>query len=234
MKIGLVLLSFNEVNGLQFYLPQISEICRRNNLQNCFAVDGGSTDGSIELYEKYEFPYYIQEKKGRGEAFKLAFINSDDDALIFFSPDGNEDINDISKFCSHLKEGANIVIASRMMKGAKNEEDDQLLKWRKWANQSFTLAANIIWNRRGPYITDTINGYRAFPREVWDKLNISASDYAIEYQSTIRAFKRKLSIVEFPTKEGERIGGESYAESLPTGIRFLKLLTEEISVSNNF
>jgi glycosyltransferase involved in cell wall biosynthesis len=234
VNIGLVFLSYNEVDGLQFYLPRLSEICRQNEIQNVFAVDGGSSDGSIELYEKYRLPYYIQEKRGRGEAFKLAFANSNDDALIFFSPDGNEDINDITQFCFHLRDETDIVIASRMMKESKNEEDDQFFRWRKWANQSFTFVANMLWNWRGPYITDSINGFRAFRRGAWDQLNISASDYSIEYQSTIRAFKRKLKIVEFPTKEGKRIGGESYAKSLPTGIRFIKLLAGEILIFNKF
>jgi glycosyltransferase involved in cell wall biosynthesis len=234
VNIGLVLLSYNEVEGLQVYLPILSEICRQNQIINVFAVDGGSTDGTIGLYDKYQVPYFIQQTKGRGQAFKLAFVNSQDDALIFFSPDGNEDIKDISRFCDHLKENVDIVIASRMMKESKNEEDDQLFRWRKWANQTFTLAANVLWNRSGTYITDTINGYRAFSREAWDLLNISADDFAIEYQSTIRAFKLKLNIVEFPTKEGKRIGGESYAKSLPTGIRFLRLLIEEILIFNKF
>jgi len=107
-------------------------------------------------------------------------------------------------------------------------------KWRKWANQTFTFLANSLWNRNNPFVTDSINGYRAFRRSAWKKLNISASDYTIEYQSTIRAMKRKLSIAEFPTIEGQRIGGESYAKSIPTGLRFLKLLFKEIAIGTKF
>ena len=46
-------------------------------------------------------------------------------------------------------EGADVVIASRMMKGAVNEEDRQLLRFRKWANNAFNLLANLFFRRSG-------------------------------------------------------------------------------------
>ncbi|OGW95544.1 MAG: hypothetical protein A2Y04_02105 [Omnitrophica WOR_2 bacterium GWC2_45_7] len=233
MKIGFVILSFNEVDGLTHYLPSIARMVNETPL-NIFAVDGGSKDGSVQLYQKYKIPYYIQEKKGRGEAFKLAFEKCADDALIFFSPDGNEDIADVPKFCARLSEGADMIIASRMRKGAQNEEDHLIFKWRKWVNQTFTLIANILWNRSGRYVTDSINGFRAIRRDAWAKLRMTAGDYTVEYQSTIRAFKLHLKIMEFPTIERQRLGGESNAKSLPTGIRFLKLLLQEIRLGKNF
>ena len=39
-----------------------------------------------------------------------------------------------------------------------------------------------------------------------------------------------MKIVEIPTIEGRRIGGESYAKSIPTGIRFIFCLIKEIFV----
>jgi hypothetical protein len=234
MEIALVVLSFNEIDGLKHHLPLLPGLCRENGIKKFFAVDGGSKDGSLELYGRYNIPALIQDKKGRGEAFKLAFARSQEEALIFFSPDGNEDIKALANFCRLLQGGADMVIASRMMPGARNEEDDQILRWRKWVNQAFTFLANLLWNRKGPYITDTINGFRAIKRRAWEVLRVSAGDYAVEYQSTIHAFKRKLKIAEFPTIEGQRIGGESNAKSFPTGMRFLKLLASEIVKGKSF
>ncbi len=234
MDIDLVILSFNEAAGLNVHLPQMAGVCRQNGIKNCFAVDPGSTDGSLELYRTYGIPFIIQEKRGRGEAFKLAFERSSADALIFFSPDGNEDLGDIPAFCRNLEQGADMVIASRMMKGARNEEDGQLLRCRKWVNQIFTLCANLLWNRGGRYITDTINGFRAVRRPAWTTLQVSAGDFTVEYQSTIHAFKRRLRVVEFPTCEGPRIGGESNARSWPTGVRFVRLLLREILAGRQF
>jgi len=234
MTIDLIILTYNEIEGLKYFLPSIPPRCRNSGLAGYWGVDGGSSDGSLELYRQYGIRYVVQEKRGRGEAFLQAFRESKADALIFFSPDGNEDLDDLPLFVEALRQGADMVIASRMMKGARNEEDDQIFRWRKWVNQLFTLAANLLWNRNGRYITDTINGFRAIRREAWDAMRINASDYTVEYQSTIHSLKLKLKVVEFPTREGKRIGGESYAKSLPTGIKFLRLLWEEMIAGPHF
>ena len=47
---------------------------------------------------------------------------------------------------------------------------------RKWANNIFNFA-NLAFRRKGLYITDSINGYRAITRETVDKLKLDASGY---------------------------------------------------------
>lgn len=229
MKLTLVVLTWNEIDGLTALWDKIPF----DSVDEAFAVDGGSTDGSLEFYEQKGFRVLEQVSKGRGEAFRLAFEQASGDALLFFSPDGNEDPADIPRFRPFLEAGADMVIASRMMKGAHNEEDDAVFRWRKWANNAFNLGANITWNRRRGdgskrFISDTINGYRAITKDAWRKLLPDGPGYTIEYQTSIRAMKLGLDVVEFPTREGARIGGESYARSIPTGLKFIKLYTSEL------
>ena len=83
------------------------------------------------------------------------------DAYLFFSPDGNEDIADIAKFRPLLEAGADLVIASRMCAGAVNEEDGHWFRPRKAANMAFNFLANSAFRKKGPYVTDSINGFRA-------------------------------------------------------------------------
>jgi glycosyltransferase involved in cell wall biosynthesis len=190
-------------------------------------IDGGSTDGTIEYFETRNIPVYTQKNRGRGDAFLKAFTDIESDAYIFYSPDGNEAVADLGQFRERLTRGADIVIASRMMEGAVNEEDGDILRWRKWANKAFTLLANLGFRRKGPYITDTINGYRAISRQAVNKLKLDAVDYTIEFQMTLRALKAGMVIVEFPTHEGERIAGETGAPSIPTGLHFIRCMTRE-------
>ncbi len=191
------------------------------------AIDGSSKDGTVEYLHGQGIPVLRQSRRGRGDAFLQAFEHIDSDAYIFFSPDGNEDPADLKRFKPLLEQGADLVIASRMMKGARNEEDGQLLRWRKWANNAFTLIINLLFRRQGPYVTDTINGYRAIRRTTAASLRLDSIDYTIEFQMSIRALKAKLNIVEFPTQEGARIAGATGAPSLPTGLLFLKKIYTE-------
>ena len=231
MKTTLVLLTFNEIDGVRYLYEKIPF----DSVDDYFTVDGGSTDGTREFLQDKSVRIVDQDEKGRGEAFRVAFREAENDALIFFSPDGNENPEDIKKFKKFFDEGCDLVIASRMSKGARNEEDDKIFKFRKWANNAFNFLANSIWNRgKSPYVTDCINGFRGITKEAWQKIKPDGSGYTIEYQTTIRALKLGLKIGEFPTIEGERIGGESYASSIPTGVRFLRLLFKEMWIGNKF
>lgn len=230
MKISLVLLTWNELPGLEALFDKIPF----DSVDEAFAVDGGSTDGTLAFYEKHNFRVLQQASKGRGEAFRMAFAQAEGDAILFYSPDGNEDPADIPKFRPLLEAGNDLVIGTRMVKGARNEEDDKLIPLRKWANLSFNWMVNTRWNRSGKYVTDSINGYRAITRKAWEQLSPDGAGYTIEYQSTIRALKLGLKIAEFPTLEGQRIGPEKGSPSIQTGLAFLKLYGKELKIGTDW
>ncbi len=230
MKIALCLLTYNEYECVRKILPSLDT----SEFEEVFAVDGGSTDGTLDIYRQKGVRVVAQHSRGRGEAFRLAENSTDADAIVYFSPDGNENPKDFSKFRPLLERGADIVIASRMMKGAFNEEDVSWWRPRKWVNNLFNLAVNILWNRSGTYITDSINGYRAIRRGLVRKLKQDAMGYTIEYQNTIRVLKGRLKIVEFPTYEGQRVGGSTKAYSFQTGLQFLHCLWKEILKGSKF
>jgi glycosyltransferase involved in cell wall biosynthesis len=202
-----------------------------DEVDEAFVVDFNSTDGTKEFVKKNHLRIIHQLKPGRGEAFRLAAETARGEYLVFFSPDGNENPKDIPKLLNPLKQGNDLIIASRFLPGSRNEEDDQFLKPRAWANQAFTLIANLFW---GGKVSDTINGYRAITKSAFNQLKLDAPGYVIEYQMTIRALKLGLRIAEIPTIEGNRIGGESGAKAMPTGLLFLKFLIRELLIGRNF
>ena len=196
-------------------------------------MDGGSIDGSIEFYKKNNIRFFKQKRKGRGAAIIEAFKITKSDALIFFSPDGNENILDVKKIIKYLKEENDLVIASRMIKGARNEEDDKFFKFRKWANNIFNFLANLFFNKNN-FITDSINGFRGLKKDKFKKLKCDENFYAIEFQMTIRSMKIGYKIKEFATIESDRIAGVSQAPSIPTGLTFIRALLKEIIINKNF
>lgn len=223
MKKALVILTFNESEAL----PKIWDRIPLAAADELLAVDGGSKDGTVEFLQSKGVRVLGQPRRGRGVAFRVAAEATDAQALCYFSPDGNEDPADIPRLFAALEQGCDLAIASRMMKGAFNEEDVHWWRPRKWVNQAFTALANLLWNR-GPYVSDTINGYRAIRREKMLGLGLDADGFVIEYQMSIRAMKRGLKIAEIPTYEGPRLGGVSTAQSWPTGVIFLKNLAREL------
>jgi nitroreductase/glycosyltransferase involved in cell wall biosynthesis len=223
MRISLVILTRNEIVGSRIIIPLLPLAA----VDEVICVDGGSTDGTVQFMQQNGIRVVGQSISGRGEAFRVAFRETTGDALLFFSPDGNETPEDIKHFRKFLEAGNDLVIATRMVAGAHNEEDDQFWRWRKWANHFFNYIANLTWNR-GPWISDTINGYRAITRNAWEKLQPDGSGYTIEYQSSIRAMKLGLRVAEFPTNESSRIDQQEGSPSIQTGIAFIKLYLSEL------
>ena len=223
----LIILTRNEIEGLKKIIRKIPF----EAVDEFFAVDYQSTDGTVEFFEKISIPVIKQIAPGRAEAFYLGARHAKGKYLIFFSPDGNENPADIPKLIHLLKNGSDLAIASRFMKGSRNEEDDETLQFRKWANQMFTLFIKFIW---GGNITDSINGYRGITKEAFKKIRLDAKGFAIEFQMTIRALKLGLKVTEIPTVEGNRIGGQSASYAIPTGLKFLRYLAREILIGRDF
>lgn len=224
-----VVLTRNEIAGVRVMMDRIPP----GAADEVIVVDGQSTDGTVEFLRERGLTVLPQAKLGRGEGFRLALEHAKGAHLLFFAPDGNEDPSDIPRLLAKLTEGYDMAIASRFLPESRNEEDDSRLPLRAWANRAFTFLANLVWNR-GAYITDTINGYRAVTREAWERMAPDAPGFAIEYQMSIRSMKLGLRVAELPTTEGERIGGQSKASSVPTGLRFLRFLVRELLAGRRF
>jgi hypothetical protein len=146
--------------------------------------------------------------------------------MVYYSPDGNEDPADIVRLDDLLLGGADLAIASRFAVGAINEETDAL-RPRARVNQTLTWVANRLFNH-GPYVTDTINGFRAMRRSALLDLQTTVKRFPIEYQISIRAMRRRWRIAEIATIEGQRAGGESKALSWPVGKDHIKVLLSEM------
>ena len=228
MTYALIILIRNEIEGIKNLFDKIPF----DKFDEVLAIDGMSDDGSVNFLENRGVKVIIQTINGRGQAFRDAFDNTNSDVLVFYGPDGNEDPTDIEIFIQEFSKNKNagMVVARRLGVDAINKEDDKLFKPRKWVNIIFNVLANSLWNRNN-YIYDTINGFRAITRDTWDRINIDANGYTVEYQSTIRCFKCNINIVEFPTKELHRIGNSKGSPMFYTGAVFVKLLVYEILLS---
>ena len=121
-----------------------------------------------------------------------------------------------------------------MIRGSFNEEDNQFFKPRKWANIILMFIANTFWGSKTCKASDPTQGFRGITIKAYDKLKLDMSNLTIDYQMIIRALKVKLNIVEFSTKEGERVFGETNFKSIPTGIAELKMLIREIKIGCKF
>ena len=105
-----------------------------------------------EILAEAGIPIVDQSRRGRGAAIREGVFAAKSDQIVLFSPDGNEDPNDVPVLFQHLSEGYDMVIASRFLPNSVNEEDDALLPFRKWANIILGRALNMAWGRETAFV----------------------------------------------------------------------------------
>ena len=228
MRIALCLITWNEIDGVKHDIPLID----KSKFEQIYCIDGGSTDGTVEYLEKNGIKVYTQQKKGINQACLEAVEHCECDAFVFFHPKGTIPVEDIYKFREFYEAGYEFVVGSRMMKGAHNEEDDQLIKPRKWFVLCLALLSKILFKREGNTVWDVLHGFRGMTLESFKKLNISDYDKSIDIEMVNRSYKFKSKRIEFPTYETSRIGGETHFKALSTGWQVLKYMWWEFRRKN--
>ena len=121
---ALVLIVWNEVEGCRMDVPRLP----RADFEEVFAIDGGSTDGTVEYLEAQGIPVYRQRRRSLNAAYADAADRARSDAVVIVFPKGTIDPAFASECCRHLEDGYDLVIAGRNLPGAHNEEDEKLFK----------------------------------------------------------------------------------------------------------
>jgi glycosyltransferase involved in cell wall biosynthesis len=224
MTVALCLLTWNEIDGVKHDVPLID----RKKFDQIYCIDGGSTDGTREYLVDENITVYQQTGKGINQACLDAADQCRCDAFVFFHPKGTIPIDDIYLFRDFFESGYEFVVASRMMKGGRNEEDSKLIKPRKWFVLGLAILSAVLFKREGEIIWDILHGFRGMRMDCFKRLNISNFDRSMDVEMVSRAYKHRIKRIEFPTCETSRIGGETHFKALSTGWQLLKYVWWEL------
>ena len=229
MRISLCLVVWNELEGCGIDVPLLP----KGFFDEVYAVDGGSSDGTVEYLKSQGIPVYKQPKKGLNAAYIHAREKSTCDATIVFFPKGTIAPASLKDFRQRLEEGYDLVIASRNIKGAHNEEDDRPLRPRKWFVECLALLAATLWRREGNMVWDVLHGVKAFTNSAFDKMNILDHGLSIDIEMAARAYRLRIPRCEIPVKETARLHGGTHFAPWSTGKKLIKYLAWEIFRNNN-
>lgn len=214
-NISVVAVNLNEEHTIKEVLTNIPSY-----IDEVLVIDGYSKDKSPHIAKELGFPVILQEGKGRGAAFKTGFKHAKGDILVMLSTDGNERSGDIDKLVKKIKEGHDLVIASRFGQGKSHD----VTAIRKIGNWGLTFLINVA---SGLSLQDSQNGFRAVRKTALDKMNISADGFDIEAEMTLKAGKLGLQVAEVPTIEDEREFGVSHLQTFRDGFRIFKRILKE-------
>lgn len=223
MKLSLCLMVWNELEGCRTDVPQLP----RDAFDEVFAVDGGSTDGTVEYLVSQGIPVHRQCRRGLNAAYVQANETARGDAVVVFFPKGTLPVDDLRRFRPLLERGNELVVASRQVEGAVNEEDARLFRPRKWAVRALAILVALLWRREGYGVRDVLHGFKGFTRQSFRRMNVLESGLSIDVEMVARAYKLRISRCEFPTSERSRVAGGTHFHFWPTGRKLLAYLWHE-------
>jgi len=213
MKTTLLVMALNEIDGMKAVMPRVD----KEWVDQIVVCDGGSTDGTAEWAEAQGYTVHVQTEKGFRQGYYEVWPMVVGDVVITFSPDGNSIPEKIPDLVAKMKDGYDMVIASRYKDDAESEDDDIVTGFGNWL---FTRTVNLLFC--GTY-TDVMVIYRAFRKDMISRLeldrdgdfNIFEKLFFCGYRGTswepllsVLALKYGYKIAEIPASEPPRIGGE--------------------------
>ncbi len=223
MKFTLLVTTLNEIDGMRQIMPQI----QRNWVDQIIILDGKSTDGTIEYAREKGYFVYVQKQPGLRHGYMEVLEYVEGDVLITFSPDGNSIPELIPCLVEKMKEGYDMVIASRYYQGASSQDDDATTAFGNWM---FTRLANILFSA---HYTDAMVIYRAYKKQLIYDLQLTEDRWystperlfsclvSWEPLLSVRAARRKLKLAEIAGDEPPRLGGERKLRVWRWGAAFL-------------
>lgn len=207
MKISVVIPTLNEVSTIKMVLDSLP----KDIISEVLVVDGGSTDGTAELVKSLGYPIYEEEGRGFGAAFATGARKATGDVVIFMNSDYSHDADDISKFLEKINEGYDMVMASRYMQDGGSEDDD----WLHFiGNRIITFAANLV---HGANFSDILYFYLAAKKDIFDKVKTTAEGFEYCIELPIKAHKAGFKIVQIPSFERKRAGGQAKVSAFKHG-----------------
>lgn len=151
--------------------------------------------------------------KGKGNALYYGFDRTEGEVIVTFDSDGSHDPADLPRFIEALENGNGLVIGSRVMGGSTDHDVIRL-----FANALFTVMVSILFHRT---LMDTLNGYKAFRRDVVMGYKPKTKGFDVEIEIVAKAVRKGFKIIEIPAHESRRAGGVMKSHAIRDGFYLL-------------
>lgn len=222
MKVSFVIPALNEegIVGKTIKSIPVEEIEDAGYEVEIIVINNNSTDNTEQEAKEAGATVFLEKNRGYGNAYKRGFAEATGDVFVMGDADGTYPLEQSMSFINMIVEdGCDFVIGSRfdgtIEKGAMPALHQYI------GNPMLTKMLNILFHAN---YSDTHCGMRAFTREAYEKMELTAPgmEYAIEM--VIEASEKNLNIKEVPISYRKRGGGEAKLSSFDDGWRHIKYM----------
>jgi glycosyltransferase involved in cell wall biosynthesis len=203
MKILIALPVYNEQLVLEKNTKALVEYCRKNITQHQFQIvicDNDSTDDSAriaqELVRDYpEVSYVFILTKGKGNAWRQAFLDHNADIYCMIDVDLATDLQALLPLVDGVINGNDLVIGSRFVAGATVEQSIM----RSIISRTYIFLINLVFGTR---FTDFQCGFKAISSRFRDEVLVKTRDneFFLDTEMVLAGHRLKYKILEIPVQ----------------------------------
>ncbi len=203
LRLSISIPALNEAANLPHVLARIPGL---KEIVEVILVDGGSTDGTIEVARKSlpSIRVVRQSGKGKSDAVRCGVQAARGEFVLSMDADGSHDPSDIPRFLAGARAGFDLVKGARYLPGGGSFDDTRLRRTLVWVTDH---VANTLWGTR---FTDIVFGMFLIRQQCFCDLGLTSNGFAIESQIVARAARRGYKICEIPVIERSRLSGSSH------------------------
>ncbi len=205
MNVVVSIPAYNEEATIAPVIRSIKEVLgkHRNYVYRILVVDDGSTDKTAEIARNEGAVVYSHPKNyGLAETFRTEIqqflkLKPEAEAIVHIDADGQYKAEEIPLLLKKIEDGYDFVLGSRF-KGTI----EKMPFIKRLGNKAFSKVVSQVTRTN---VSDAQSGFRAFTREVAEKVPI-ISDHTYTQEQVIRVVKNKFRITEVPVYFAERKG----------------------------
>jgi glycosyltransferase involved in cell wall biosynthesis len=223
-KIVVVLPAYNAALTLEKTYSEIP----LDMVDEVILVDDCSNDSTLEIATKLGIKHIIQheENKGYGGNQKTCYkkaLELGADIVVMVHPDYQYSPQLIPAMVSVIGSGLYpVVFASRIL--GKSALNGGMPKYKYFSNRVLTMIQNILMNEK---LTEYHTGYRAYSREVLEKINfdLNSNDFIFDNEMIAMIYYNGFTIAEVtcPTKYFEEASSINFRRSVKYGLGVLRV-----------
>jgi len=208
IQLSVLLPTYMEAETLPKLILKLEEVLKNINFE-IVVIDDNSPDGTAEIAEEFGKKFrnikVIRRhgKFGLGSAIVEGLSAAKAKIVVVMDADLQHPPEVLPYMLKKLREGYDVVIASRYIKGGRIYG---LSLWRRLVSRGATVLVYILFPRLR-YITDPLSGYFALNKDVTYRIKLNPIGYKILLEILIKS--RNIKVCEVPYSFQRRTMGKS-------------------------